>query len=115
MLAFYTIISNGEILDAHFLGYNRELNHDRQIYQNVLYDIVDHGMVMHKKQIVFARTALEIKSSVGAVPVQLFCYLRHTGTLSGILAPRVVEYLKPEENWVQRHPFKEDHTEQVEA
>jgi hypothetical protein len=108
LIAFYTLIQNGPELEAHFIGYDKALNHDYQIYLNMLYDIVEQGLAHRNKRIVFARTALEIKSTVGAAPEQLYCYLRHTSTITNLLAPHVVEYLKPVEVWQQRHPFKLD-------
>jgi hypothetical protein len=32
------------------------------------------------KEIIFARTALEIKSSVGAKPIQMYGYIGHTSS-----------------------------------
>lgn len=54
----------------------------------------------------FARTALEIKSSVGAVPENLYCYLRHQNPLVNKFTGTLLDYLKPVEEWLPRHPFK---------
>lgn len=106
LLAFYTTIQNGEELEAHFLGYEKSLNHDYQLYLNILYDIVAAGITSKSKHIVFARTALEIKSSVGAVAHDLYCYLRHQNAVANRFVPTILEYLKPVEEWLPRHPFK---------
>lgn len=106
LIAFYTVIRNGDELEAHFLGYDRELNHDRQLYLNILYDIVRLAIESGAHAINFARTALEIKSSVGAEPLPLFCYLRHENPLKNRFTGRLVDYLNPVEDWRQRHPFK---------
>lgn len=108
LVAFYTTIQNYEELDAHFLGYEKALNHDYQLYLNILYDIVRLGLEAHCKRIVFARTALEIKSSVGAVAHELSCYLKHQNTVVNKLVPTILDYLKPVEAWHPRHPFKEE-------
>ncbi len=110
LVAFYTMIENGKELEAHFTGYDKRYNHDYQLYLNMLYDIVECGISLGKKRIIFARTALEIKSTVGAVPESLYCYLRHPGPITNLITPRLVEYLKPTEQWQQRHPFKSDAT-----
>ncbi|TNE57827.1 MAG: GNAT family N-acetyltransferase [Bacteroidetes bacterium] len=110
LVAFYTTIQNGSTLEAHFLGYEKDLNHDRQLYLNILYDIVRIGIEHDCEQVVFARTALEIKSSVGAVPEDLYCYLRHQNNLANHFTGTLLDYLKPVEEWQIRHPFK---TEQV--
>jgi len=107
LLAFYTTIRNGEEMEAHFLGYDKALNHDLQLYLNCLYDIVRQAFDAGCKTVVFARTALEIKSSVGAVAHDLWCYVRHQNTLVNNFTGTILEYLKPVEEWVPRHPFKE--------
>ncbi len=108
LIAFYTTIRNHDELEAHFLGYEKALNHDYQLYLNILYDIVKIGIDGGCKRVVFARTALEIKSSVGAVAHDLYCYLRHQHTVANKFVPTILDYLKPVEEWQPRHPFKED-------
>ncbi|MCA0236772.1 MAG: GNAT family N-acetyltransferase [Bacteroidetes bacterium] len=107
LLAFYTTIVNGHELEAHFLGYDKHLNHDLQLYLNCLYDIVRIAFESSCTEIVFARTALEIKSSVGAVAHDLLCYVRHQNSLVNNFTGTILEYLKPVEEWVPRHPFRE--------
>ncbi|MBN8676707.1 MAG: GNAT family N-acetyltransferase [Chitinophagales bacterium] len=107
LVAFYTMIWNHDELEAHFLGYEKSLNHDYQLYLNILYDIIRMGIEGGSKQIVFARTALEIKSSVGAVAHDLYCYLRHQNTVANRFVPTILDYLKPVEEWQPRHPFKD--------
>ncbi|MCW5924817.1 MAG: GNAT family N-acetyltransferase [Saprospiraceae bacterium] len=108
IVAFYTTIQNGDELEAHFLGYDKALNHERQLYLNCLYDMVQFGLDCQCRDIVFARTALEIKSSIGATPHQLWCYLRHQNPLTNRFTGTILEYLKPVEEWVPRHPFKQE-------
>ncbi len=106
LVAFFTTIQNGTELDAHYLGLDKDLNHDLQLYLNILYDIVRAGLESGSERIVFARTALEIKSSVGAVAEDLYCYLRHQNSIANHFTGRLLDYLKPVEEWQPRHPFK---------
>lgn len=108
LVAFYTVIKNHDELEAHFLGYEKQYNHDYQLYLNILYDIIRIGLETGCHKIVFARTALEIKSSVGAVAHPLKCYLRHQHVVANRFVPMLLDYLKPVEEWQPRHPFKED-------
>lgn len=108
LAAFYTTIQNHDELEAHFLGYDKTLNHAYQLYLNILYDIIQIGISAGSHSIVFARTALEIKSSIGAVAHDLYCYLRHQNSVANKFAPFILDYLKPIEEWQPRHPFKED-------
>jgi hypothetical protein len=108
LIGYYTTIKNGTELEAHFIGFDQKLNKEYQIYQNMLYDIVRQGFDNSAHRVVFARTALEIKSTVGAVPEKLYLYLRHQNKLANKLTGPVLEYLKPVETWIQRKPFKEE-------
>lgn len=106
LLAFYSTIQNGPTLEAHFVGYEKSRNHEFQLYLNMLYDMIRHAIELGCTRISFARTALEIKSSVGATPHDYTCYLRHQNPYVNKLTGSILEYLKPVEQWVQRHPFK---------
>lgn len=108
LVAFYSVIENHEELEAHFLGYDQQVNHDFQVYLNILYDIVRLGIEGKFQKINFARTALEIKSSIGAEPYPMFCYLRLENSFANKFAGRALEFLKPVEVWTPRHPFISD-------
>jgi predicted N-acyltransferase len=107
LVAFFTCIFNGTELEAHFLGLDHDINREYQVYLNILYSIIDMAIYHRMKSINFARTALEIKSSVGAVPCELNIYLRHRNRLSGSVLKFVYEKLTPEEEWQPRSPFKD--------
>ena len=64
-------------LDAHFVGIDYTLNHEYAIYQRMLYEYIQAGIQQRVNKISFGRTAMEIKSTVGAFPVDLKCYIRH--------------------------------------
>ena len=49
------------------------------LYLNMLYDMVAYSIKKQFKTIVFARTALEIKSSVGAKPVAMKGFIKSFG------------------------------------
>ena len=106
LIAFFTTIHNGDELEAHFLGFEKQYNGSIQVYLNILYDIVRIGLSSKVKTIVFARTALEIKSSVGAVAHEMYCYMKHRNTLSNKFLQPLLNYLRPQEEWVPRSPFK---------
>ncbi|MCP4439814.1 MAG: GNAT family N-acetyltransferase [Aureispira sp.] len=107
MVAFCTSIMNGTELEAHFLGVDGEANRKYQVYLNILYDFVRMGIYHKKESINLARTALEIKSSVGAVPQNMYCYLKHRSSLSSKFIKLVFESFNPKEEWQQRRPFKD--------
>ena len=73
-----TLILNGKNLETYFLGYDKAHQYPNQLYLNMLYDMVKFGIENKFSSIVYARTAMEIKSSVGAKPKAMVVYLKHT-------------------------------------
>lgn len=107
LVSFYTLIKNGHILDAHFLGYDKKVNKDCQLYYNMLIDMVKHGIENQYEVVEFARTAMEIKSTIGAEPRDLKIYIKHPNGFLNLLVSRVTKLINPKIDWEQRHPFKE--------
>jgi hypothetical protein len=108
LVAFYTALLDRDRMEAHFLGMRQDLNHDLQIYMNILFDLVKIGIYHRVPSINFARTALEIKSSVGAQPRPLYFYLWSANPLLNLLVPRLYRTYNPDLQWLPRHPFKTD-------
>ena len=106
MLAFFTLMDNGNEYDAHYLGYNLELNHKHKLYHNMLYFMVEDAIVENKERLHMSRTALEIKSSVGTVPEEVQLYAKYFGKLGNWLLPRILDITVPKLEWQARSPFK---------
>ncbi len=107
LIGYYTTIDNHDELEAHFLGFEPELNREYHIYHNMLFDILKLGIEKKVKKVVYARTAMEIKSTLGAVAHQMFCYIRASNRLTNKVLGPIIDYLKPSTEWVPRNPFKE--------
>ena len=107
LVGFCSTLQNGEELEAHFLGFEAGCNRKCQLYLNILYDILRQGIELGCKKVVYARTAMEIKSSVGAEPVDMLCYIKAAHSLTNKVLPHLLEYLRPPDDWVQRRPFRE--------
>ena len=106
LVAFSTTITDRDKLTAHYLGYDVELNKNYKLYMRILYDMVGEAIGKGVKLINFARTALEIKSTIGAEPKQYSCYIRHQRSLNNKIVPHIVDYFNPVNDWIQRKPFK---------
>ncbi len=106
LIGFYTTIKNGDHLEAHFLGYDLAQNGGHQLYLNMLFGIIKTGIEECAKRIVFARTAHEIKSSVGAIAEEMSLFLKHENCLFNWVLPYVLPILSPREQWTARQPFK---------
>ncbi len=106
LIAFFTTIQDKGETHAHFLGMDASYNPKYQLYLNILYDIIRVGIEEKSSLIDFARTAPEIKSSVGAEPRELFIFLKHKNTLSNKILKRVYKFLEPTKKVIYRSPFK---------
>lgn len=106
MVAFFTLMDNGEEYDAHYLGYNLELNHQYKLYHNMLFFMVEDAIVGNKKRLHMSRTALEIKSSVGTVPEEVQLYAKYFSKIGNWFLPRILDITVPKLDWQERSPFK---------
>lgn len=105
LIGFFTLILNGTHLETYFLGYDEAHQYKNQLYLNMLYDMVEFGIENGFKSIVYARTAMEIKSSVGAKPEAMVIYLKYTNGIINALLKQVFSLMNPKRNWEERHPF----------
>ncbi|MEM5565667.1 GNAT family N-acetyltransferase [Psychroserpens sp. AS72] len=106
LVGFYSLILNYDKLETYFLGYNQKLQHQHQMYLNMLFDMASFGIEHQYKKVIFARTAMEIKSSIGAKPHNMYLYLKHTNNvIANTVLKLVVKYANPIRDWDERHPF----------
>lgn len=108
LICFYSIIENHEQLEAGFLGYENQTQEDYQLYLRSLYEIIQYGIDYGFDEIDFSRTALEIKSSVGAEPIATFGLLKHTNPIINRGLRSVFAKFYQPEAWTARSPFKQD-------
>ncbi|MCB0819882.1 MAG: GNAT family N-acetyltransferase, partial [Bacteroidetes bacterium] len=108
-IGFRTSFCYNNRLDAHLIGLDYEANKEHSLYLNMLYDYVELALENGCTQIDFGRTAMEIKSTVGAEPVDFLPLVKIRNTILNGLTCVLMENSAPEP-WVQRHPFREEIT-----
>lgn len=108
LIGFYSLIINNEFLETYFLGYDAEHQHSNQLYLNMLYDMAEYAIKNKFKSVVYARTAMEIKSSVGAKAEPMFMYLKYTNSFVNAILRPIFSLMNPSQDWEERHPFKND-------
>ena len=106
LIGFNTLIKNGDVMDTYFLGYDDSVQREKMLYLNMLYDMVAYSINKGFKEIIFARTALEIKSSIGAKPQEMFGLGQHTNRIVDLAFEKIFCYLEPTVIWQERNPFK---------
>lgn len=108
LIGFCTSLRNGSQMEAHFLGLDKAQNNESQLYLNMLYDLVETAISGRVDQLIFSRTALEIKSSVGAIAEPTSVFLNYPfSPILNCLTPSLVRWLEPKAEWEARHPFRD--------
>lgn len=106
LIGFNTLIKNGKDIDTYFLGYDEIYQREKMLYLNMLYDMIGFSINKRYSRIIFARTALEIKSSVGAKPVDMYGMMQHSNPFINLFVSRTFSYFEPKMEWKERNPFK---------
>lgn len=108
LIAFTSyFLMEGKFLEAHYIGLDYELNHEYDLYQNILYYNILAAIENNKSKVNLGRTAAEIKTTVGAKAENLICYAKPQNTLSKLILKPFISFLQPGE-WTPRNPFKEE-------
>ncbi len=105
MVGFMSGMIHNDTLDAHFVGIDYQYNRKYAIYQRMLYDYISLAIERKLKILNFARTASEIKSSVGAVPQDMTVYIRHKKSITNKLLKLFLTHIQPT-RFNQKYPFK---------
>lgn len=106
LVGFSTLIRNGCDMDTYFLGYDDTIQKEKMLYLNMLYDMVGYAIKKHFKHVIFARSAMEIKSSVGARAEEVYGIIKHTHPLLNLFMAKLFPYFDPKIEWKERNPFK---------
>ncbi len=106
LVGFHTIILNGTVLETYFLGYDSQIQKENMLYLNMLYNMTEFGIENGFKKVIFGRTALEIKSSIGAIPVKMSGFIYHNNKIINQYLGKFFKNLEPKIDWQIRHPFR---------
>lgn len=107
LVCFSTAFVFGDILDANYVGINYKLNPHYQLYSRMLYDFVGQAISLKSRELRLGRTAEEMKSTIGAVPVDMKLYVRHANSLSNRLIKPIIGAITPRP-YELRRPFRTD-------
>lgn len=106
LIGFNTLIKNGSDIDTYFLGYDDSLQKEKMLYLNMLYDMTGYAIKHKFNHVIFARSAMEIKSSVGAHAEEVYGIIKHTNPFINRFMSRLFPYFDPKIEWKERSPFK---------
>ena len=95
-----------EATEAFFVGFDPELRKSHAIYQRMLLEFIRMGIQGGSTEIHMGRTALDVKSSVGALPRRLRCEVRFRNPLAHQIVQAFTKGYKPA-NIKLKRPWKE--------
>lgn len=95
IIGFMTAFINGDTLDAHYIGLDYKWNKQYYVYQRILYDYVVIAIDHKLSKINFGRSAGEIKSSIGALPKEHICYVRHHNLFVNMICGPIIRFIQP--------------------
>jgi len=107
LLAFYTWFEYEDSIEMHFIGLDYKHNTEHQLYFNILFEGMLDGIALGKKSVLYGRTSLEAKASLGAVAIPSSSYLR-LGMVNSCITDTLQNYISKLENpiWKERNPLK---------
>lgn len=108
MVGFTSAIPNGSVIHAHYLGIEDSYKHSHHLYHNMLFDLLEDTITGGFDKLDYGRTALEIKSSIGAVPVDYACLITARPCLINWLIPLFTPAVYKAPRWTARNPFRQE-------
>jgi len=106
-VAFFTAFKTSEVTEAHHIGIDYHLNRTHALYQNILYGLIDIAIKNGSAVLDYGRTAMEMKSTVGATPYNFAAYIKMSNRVMNHLVKPFMPS-EPPKNWVQRDPFRKN-------
>ncbi len=76
MVAFYTFIFYDNSMETHFIGLDYDANKSHQLYFNILFLSIKKMIDTRYNLLELGRTGREAKANAGAVPRQVFNYIK---------------------------------------
>jgi hypothetical protein len=77
LIGFVSVIKDQEDAVAYYVGLDYEVNKDLPIYFRLLQLVIQSAIELKCTRVLFGRTALEPKASLGAKPIEEFVWARH--------------------------------------
>jgi hypothetical protein len=107
LIGFATATIQNKTLDGNYIGIDDQFNKEYLVYQRILYDFIAFAIDNNLSNVNLGRTAEEIKSGVGALPVEMKFYAKHNNYFKNSILKPFLNLLKPSK-FNLRRPFKAD-------
>lgn len=102
LIGFQCAYQGADEIEAFFVGFRTELVKSHAIYQRMLIEFIRLGIKTKRKRINMGRTALDVKSSVGALPQRLQCDVHFRNPIFHALVRRYTRGFDPAEQVLKK-------------
>lgn len=106
LVGFISFIEEENHIHATHLGIDENLPLTYSLYQRMMYDLIEYSIINKKKTINIGRTATEIKSTLGAVPIENSFVLFTKSRSLRFFLNFYTKNIHKAPNYVIRNPFK---------
>lgn len=106
LIGFYSTYLNNKELVACFVGMNKMFLKQHDLYLNILFKLIEQAITLKTTSLIFGRTAMEIKSAVGALPKEMYLFVKHACPVRNYLVHKSIKTLSKNAKWTLREPFK---------
>lgn len=107
IIGFTTRINNGNVLEGYTHGLLYDRNKEFELYQNFLLDDMKAAIESKSTYVNTGRTSIAMKSSIGAIPEEMVCYIRFSSGHTNHFIKPLLYFIKPESEYC-RNPFEND-------
>jgi hypothetical protein len=105
IVGFTTRIYYNDILEGYTHGLDYIRNKEFELYQNFLIDDVKEAIARRCSLMNTGRTSVAMKSSIGAIPKEMSCSMRFSGSHSNHFVKPLFSFIKPADEYC-RNPFE---------
>ncbi len=108
MVGFYSFIFYENEMETHYIGLDYEANKNLKIYFNILFLGIKKMIERQYSKLELGRTAKEAKANLGAMPRQIFNYIKVNNPLVKVTLNYFLKRFNSVENQavINRNPFK---------
>lgn len=108
LIAFYTSIDRGKMLEIHYIGMDYTYNESHALYFNILFFSLKQAILEGRKSLELGRTAREAKASLGAEAEFFNDYIRINHPLARFLTRSLTTIFQRSmgDQWMNRKPLK---------
>lgn len=105
LVGFVSYFCDEAQIHIHYMGMDYTVQSEYKLYNRMLTDFVRIAIDKKMTSLDFGRTATEIKSTLGAVPLRIFTFITFSSSLLNKFLPRIIKNFEAQP-YTLRSPFR---------